>query len=222
MKRYGKLDVIEEPGSDKACVVLFHGYGADANDLVPLSTVLKPKCRPRWIFPNGFLQAEFGRAWFSINLPELEKHWREGNFEGWSKSKPNGLDRAASLASTMLDDLHIPRSNIVIGGFSQGAMLATELALKSTQPFAGLLILSGTLINANEWSTHAGQQKDFFFLQSHGRDDGVLPFALAERLNETLINSGSAYGEFLEFTGGHEIPAKIMPKISQFIDERLL
>ncbi len=222
MKKIGKLDAIEIAGTGKGCVVLFHGYGADAFDLSPLGEAISSKASPTWIFPNAPLTTEFGgRAWFPIQLAALEKDWREKNFEERANTRPHGLDRAVAMATEQLDLLPFPKSQIVLGGFSQGAMVATDLVLASNQTYAGLMILSGSLIDAPNWKTKAQELRDFIFLQSHGAEDPVLPVTLARELHQTLQDAGW-FGELVEFRGGHEIPTKVIQKMGSYIDERLL
>src|SRR6185437_12531546 len=76
MKRYGKLDVVEVENGRELCVVLFHGFGADAHDLAPLSDV-SSQIKATWIFPNAGLQVPIapgfmGRAWFHIDVAALD------------------------------------------------------------------------------------------------------------------------------------------------------
>jgi len=67
------LEVVEIPGApDGATIILFHGFGAGAMDLVPLSGVYKQRPRPTWLFPNGPLEIPImpgynGRAWFPVD-----------------------------------------------------------------------------------------------------------------------------------------------------------
>lgn len=222
MKRYGKLDVVEVSGNNK-CVILFHGYGADANDLASLSEVRSVPTGTRWIFPNGPLEVPIapgfmGRAWFQIDVEELDRDLRNGTYRDRSKKRPPGLDRAVALAFDMIDQLGTPKSQIIVGGFSQGAMLATELVMSSADPFGGLIVLSGTLLDEKNWRKKAQEKAGFPFFQSHGIQDPVLPYDLAQELN-SLFNQAEWKGEFIEFRGGHEIPFKVVERMGKFIEQ---
>ena len=75
----------------------------------------------------------------------------------------------------MLDDLDrhegLPPDRVFLGGFSQGAMLACDTVLRSPRAFAGLLILSGSIIAQREWEERWPARKGLPVFQSHGTDD---------------------------------------------------
>ncbi|MCB2067917.1 MAG: dienelactone hydrolase family protein, partial [Erythrobacter sp.] len=102
------------------------------------------------------------------------------------------------------DEYSLPVSRIVVGGFSQGSMLATDVTLRLSGPPAGLVIYSGTLLNEAEWSSLAPERSGLSVLQSHGTEDPILPFVAAEWLRDLLTASGLDV-EFQSFRGGHTI-----------------
>ncbi len=57
-------------------------------------------------------------------------------------------------------------------------------------------------------------------LQSHGRADPLLPFAIAESLNRALADA-DASATFVPFAGGHEIPQTVVNRLAAFARERL-
>ena len=93
--------------------------------------------------------------------------------------------------------------------FSQGAMLSTDLALRTDRPLAGLLLLSGTLLAASTWRDLAPRRAGLPVFQSHGSMDNLLPFAAAERLRALLTDSGLEV-DWVQFRGGHEIPPPVL------------
>ena len=66
-------------------------------------------------------------------------------------------------------------------------MLSCDVMLRTTQPYAGLIQLSGTLLAAQEWSPLLQKRKGLPVFQSHGMQDELLPYVGAERLRDTLI-----------------------------------
>lgn len=222
LRRIANLDTVEVAGSPKSpAIVMFHGYGADCYDLSPLSSeVMSPK-GASWYFPNGPLQVPVGpgytgRAWFNIDVQALEQAMRLGRHRDMSKSTPPGLEKAKILAYEFINSLGKSTEDIIIGGFSQGAMLATDIALSSTSNFRGLVILSGALIKEDEWKKLAPLHKGLRFFQSHGENDALLDPSGAERLGEILRDSGLE-GDTELFRGGHEIPLNIMKKLGSFL-----
>ncbi len=218
-RRVGTVDLIEVAGDPKReTILLLHGFGADASDLAPISSLFR---EANWIFPQGPLSIPFsahytGRAWFPVNIPLLTQVVREQRFDEVAQAFPSHLDEARKLIDTLIIDLNIPRSQLVIGGFSQGAILAVETALKGSDRMAGLLIFSGTLVNAPNWKKMAPHHARTPFFQSHGSHDQLLPLKKAEELAH-LLKEGGLIGELHTFSGGHDIPHSIITKLISFL-----
>jgi phospholipase/carboxylesterase len=107
-------------------------------------------------------------------------------------------------------------SRLVLGGFSQGAMLSCDWALRSALPLAGLVVLSGMPIALSEWKRGMATRRGLPVFQSHSPDDVVLPFELAERLAETFSAEGLS-SEFVTFRGGHGIPLAVIDGLRRFL-----
>jgi len=105
---------------------------------------------------------------------------------------------------------------VVLGGFSQGAMVTTDLALRQDEAPAALVILSGTLLAESEWRARAVRRKGLRVLQSHGRQDPILPFAEAVLLRDLLQESGLAV-EFLPFDGPHTISEEALDRLGALL-----
>jgi phospholipase/carboxylesterase len=56
--------------------------------------------------------------------------------------------------------------------------------------------------------------------QSHGTQDPLLPFVMAERLRDELMKAGLSV-EWRSFRGGHEIPEPIVHQMSAFMTKVL-
>jgi phospholipase/carboxylesterase len=95
-------------------------------------------------------------------------------------------------------------------------MLATDVALRLKKPPAGLCILSGALINEDQWRPLATERGSLVVLQSHGKSDAILPFPLAGALREMLAQAGAEV-DFLAFDGDHEIPLEVLHRLAYFI-----
>ena len=108
----------------------------------------------------------------------------------------------------------------MLGGFSQGAMLATDVALRLDEPPAGLVIFSGTLVNEAEWAARAPRRAGLGVLQSHGRQDPLLPFDNAVALRDLLAGAGLAV-DFFAFDGGHALPPDALLRLGAFLAARL-
>jgi phospholipase/carboxylesterase len=107
----------------------------------------------------------------------------------------------------------------VLGGFSQGAMLALDVALRTKRRPSGLVLLSGTYIAEREWQPLMAARKGTSVFQSHGESDPILPFAIAEKLRDALGDAGLDV-EFHRFGGGHAIPPAVMSSLRTWLSSR--
>lgn len=223
MRQLGKIHCEEINRDDEApYIICFHGYGADCKDLFSLGTTINTKKTYNWLFPNGFLEVPIGpgwtgRAWWPVDMMEIQRASLRGEHRDFSEGTPAGLPKAYELVSEMIRQLKVPWNKIILMGFSQGAMLATELYLRAPEAPAGLVIMSGTLLHQAEWKKWASSRSGQKFFQSHGQNDPVLGFKQAQQLETVLTQSGMK-GSLLSFRGGHEIPTQVLNKISDYID----
>ena len=107
----------------------------------------------------------------------------------------------------------MPRGHIVLGGFSQGAMLSCDVALRSARPLAGLVLMSGTLLAEDEWRRGMAARAGLKVLMSHGDRDPLLPIAGAERLRDLFTTAGLDV-TWRPFHGQHEIPGQVLDELS--------
>ena len=221
-RRLGELDVLEVQGSgDGPVVVLLHGYGASWRDLLPLHRVIEAPPGTTWIFPNAPLEIGIGphntgRAWFPIDVDAVNRAMMTGIHRDRSSITPPGLSDARELVLGMLAALNRPLNQLVLGGFSQGAMLTTEVALTMPAPPAGLVLMSATLLHAAIWQQPAQARARLRYVQSHGRQVHLLSVEDARRLHRLLADAGLK-GKLVEFNGQHEIPPRVLHEVSAFI-----
>jgi phospholipase/carboxylesterase len=146
-------------GGDDPMVVLMHGFGAGGDDLVAVADELDVPAGTRWVFPAGPLEmpAIYGdaRAWWMIELERIQRELARGGAADRAAEVPEGLTEARRQVRALLDALARDRGRrdgrTVLGGFSQGAMVATDAAIVGALPLAGLVVWSGTLIAEREW-----------------------------------------------------------------------
>jgi phospholipase/carboxylesterase len=211
-------------GGHGPVVILLHGFGAPGDDLVSLADVLHVPVGTRFVFPEGPLSLSFGprdaRAWWLIDMARIEQDRAAGRIRDLSNEIPKGLAPVREHMLAFLKEVEQkfgadPRKTI-LGGFSQGAMLSCDVMLRTTQPYAGLVQLSGTLIAKQEWVPLLPKRKGLPVFQSHGMQDEILPYVGAEGLRDTLTHAGLSV-EWHSFRGGHEIPRTVMQRLGPFI-----
>ncbi len=227
MRKLGTVQCLEVPvanPSDEAnadYLILFHGYGADAYDLRSLSEVIKTPKPTHLLFPQGVLEVPIGpgwtgRAWWNIDIEALQKAAASGMPRDLSESKPEGFEKLMPRIFGMIAQLKVPWNRIILGGFSQGAMLATDLFLRAPEAPKGLIVLSGALVNKTEWRELANQRAGSRFFISHGQNDLVLAHKGAAQLETMLVNAGLK-GSLMTFQGGHEIPLSVIQKTNEYL-----
>jgi len=222
--RAGELTVRVRGPEGAPTVLLCHGFGAPGDDLVPLGEACDPEGRWRWVFPEGPLdlraQGIPGRAWWPIDMVRLQQAMATGGALAMMDEIPEGLTPARALLEGAIDALGLPANALVVGGFSQGAMLATELALSAPQPYRGLAILSGALVARARWTAAAAAKGPALnVFQSHGRRDPILPFTGADALEAVLTGAGARVRR-VNHGGGHELPGEVLSGLRAFLDER--
>lgn len=212
-------------GGDGPVVVLLHGFGAPGEDLVPLGGALGLPRDVRFVFPAAPLSLDDqgmygGRAWWHIDMERLQLAIMTGRARDLTGEVPEGLPAARERVFALLDEveraLGAPFERIVLGGFSQGAMLACDVALRAERQLGGLILLSGTFLCEHEWRPRMAQRRGLRVFQSHGAVDPLLPFELAERLRDALVEAGLEL-DWIAFRGGHEIPPAVLARLQGFL-----
>lgn len=221
------------PGADpQFVVVLCHGFGAPGTDLVGLAPeiiTLHPKMadKVQFIFPAAPLSLDQfgmygGRAWWMIDLVRFQSAIERGETRELHDEIPEGLPESRAKIMQLLDEVQartkLPMSRILLGGFSQGAMLTTDVTLRLDESPAGLCIFSGTLLSQTEWQKEASKRAGLQVILSHGRQDPILPFSAAENLRDMLADAGLRV-EFMPFNGPHTIPMLAMQRLASMIVE---
>jgi phospholipase/carboxylesterase len=163
-----------------------------------------------------------GRAWWQIDIARIEMLLERGEARDMSSETPPGIESARDQVMAMLDVVETtmsPRS-LLLGGFSQGAMLACDVALRSARKLAGLVMLSGTLLSEGEWRRAMPARKGLKVFMSHGTDDPLLPMSVAERLRD-LLAAAQLEVKWMPFRGVHEIPPAVLEKLGEFLGATL-
>lgn len=222
----------EESGPELV-VLLCHGYGAPGTDLVGLAPELcahAPRLvgRVTFVFPEAPLALEpspfGGRAWWHIDVERFQRAAVAGTMDALMREVPEGLPAARKALRATLDEvcrsLGVPLSRVVLGGFSQGAMTATDLALRLEEAPAALAVLSGTLVCRDDWQRLLPQRRGLRVLQSHGTADPLLPYAVALELH-ALFASRGLDTELVSFPGGHGINEEVIARAARLLEQLL-
>ncbi|MCL7745001.1 hypothetical protein LV476_08630 [Guyparkeria hydrothermalis] len=167
---------------------LFHGLGADGDDLAPISDLItqrvtltdhhwqihRPDAPVSPVSLNGGLPMP---SWFDLIADE-------GNIEA-DRDSLLGItaDLQQQVQDTVGDDPYI------LGGFSQGGVLANRLMLTLPRPPLAAVMLS-TWLPAPEQIEKPSDGRDPAVFIGHGEHDQLIPVRAAGRLNAFLQDCG--------------------------------
>ncbi len=224
------IDKLAEGQEPQLLVILCHGFGASGTDLVSLGPELfglNPDLEAgvRFVFPAAPLKLEEfamfgGRAWWRLNVAHMTEAIQRGELQTLRDELPDGLPEArqmlSRLAEEVMEQTGLPTSRLVLGGFSQGSMVATDVALHLPEPPAALCIFSGTLRCETVWRELAARLGPFPVLQSHGRADPLLPFQAAQWLRDLFVEAGMDV-DFIPFDGMHTIPYEAVDRFAALL-----
>lgn len=190
----------ESGKSPSHLLVILHGWGADANDLVPIASMLdvpEYEC----IFPNApypHPEVPGGRAWYALET---------SNYQGLSESRQLLYDWLLALEPTT----GVPLQKTILCGFSQGGAMTLDVGLNL--PLAALCSLSGYLHTRPQLSY--SQQPSI--LMVHGKQDPVVPIQAAQQARDELLALGIKV-DYHELDMGHEIPLPVIQLLQKFIN----
>jgi phospholipase/carboxylesterase len=193
-------------------IVLLHGFGASGDDLVSLAQGLTHP-HARYIVPAAPIELpNGGRAWWPMRGHPTY------NAEQVLVVASEKLPAARTAVQGLLSTIHerfAPDSLFLIG-FSQGAMLALDVALDPARAVDRVAVLSGALLDDAQARLETPRQATPSVFVSHGRQDPVLRFQGAEHLVAAL-KARNFPVTFRPFDGGHEIPPATVEDLKAFL-----
>ena len=221
-------------GKNMQIIILCHGYGAKGDDLLSIGNFL---CESNkliaekvcFVFPEGPFSLENvgmpgSRAWWHLDFEAL-KGVRSGNDpRDLSNQIPDDMPKISVIlmhtVEKLMSEYNVKAENIILGGFSQGSMITTDVALKMEQAPGSLVILSGTLVSKEIWSKLAKKRGSMKIFQSHGKLDPILTFNSAKKLRKIFLKSKLDH-KFIPFDGTHEIPKKVILSLGELIEQKI-
>ena len=152
-------------------VIFLHGYGANGADLMGLAEPISAHL-PDTLFvapdaPEMIPGMAFGFQWFPIP-------WIDGSSEEVAETgmQASTHDLNAFLDGLMVEEDLLPEQ-VALFGFSQGTMMALQVAPRRDEPIAGIVGFSGRLIAADMLVDEVVSRMPVYL--AHGDQDDVVP-----------------------------------------------
>ena len=204
-------------GRGRSLVVFLHGYGADGADLLGLAEPLAPHL-PDTVFlapdaPQACPGTAFGRQWFPIP-------WIDGSTEAAAAA---GLAAAVLALNGFLDARmkheKIGPEAVAVVGFSQGAMMAMHLAPRRAESLAGVVAISGRLLQPEALAREVRVKPPVLLI--HGDADPVVPFSDMAKADQALKAAGFATSGHVMRGTGHGIAPDGLQAAYRFLRQTL-
>lgn len=196
-------------------LVGLHGWGASAHDLLGLAPILHGGealvlCPQGPVaFPIG--QGIPGYGWFPLREsgPVDPDEYARG-----VASVERFLDRAA-------ERYPIDARKLALVGFSQGGVIAYDIALRQPDRFAGVLALSSWLPPGfSEGLPADPERQNLPVLVMHGTEDPMIPVDRARESRDALLRLGVPV-VYREHAMGHEIRPEALRDLVGFLEDKV-
>jgi phospholipase/carboxylesterase len=194
----------------KPLMILLHGYGANLDNLIGLSTYFPDYFvvslqAPMFVPENG------GRAWTNIFIKDGVKVYEPNTFE-------ISREKVLMMVDYLIEKYDVIEDDITLLGFSQGAVMTHSLALSEPTRFKNIIALSGFIHNefvTPKLADIADIKKLNIFI-GHGGKDMVVPIEKDVKSTELLDEHDIKY-TFKEYGIGHEISSTEIKDIVEWL-----
>ncbi len=204
----------------KHSLIFLHGLGADGHDFVPMVEELQlpASLKMRYLFPHAPLmpvtinQGAVMPAWYDISALS-----REGVFD-----QAGVASSVLAIESIIQAEVArgISTEHILLGGFSQGAVIALYTGLCYPQPLGGIIALSGYLPNAENVLKQASltNHRPPIFI-AHGTEDSIVPYA-AGKAASVALNAAHYPVSWHRYAMAHSVCAEEINDMRVWIENR--
>lgn len=188
----------------EGALVLFHGRGADEHDLFPLLDALDPEQRLLGVTPRG-----------PLALPPGGAHWYR--LGGIPTPDPATFLPTFAQVSAFLDALPVPIERVVLGGFSQGAVMSYALGLGGGRPRpAAIVALSGFVPRVEGFAIDLDGLDGYPVAIAHGSLDPIIPVDFGRDARTLLENVGASV-LYRETPVPHTIDPAVVRELRSFV-----
>ena len=206
-------------------LILLHGLGADGNDMQPIAQALAARLRNTSPHPQIRIHCPDAPARpVSVNGGYIMPAWFDlYSLDSHSRMDINGIEQsrqrvsqliAAELAAGILPE------HIILGGFSQGGVIAMHCALHQSERLGGLLALSTWLPRTSLPSPSPAACQTPVFI-AHGSDDDLIPIQAANHTHDTLAELGYRDIQQRSYPMAHSVSMEEIDDLAAWLVQRL-
>lgn len=172
-------------------LIMLHGRGASAGDILSLSSYLDVKD-------------------FTLIAPQATNHtWYPYSFLAPPSQNEPWLSSALALLKDLVDDLYskgVPSHNIYFMGFSQGACLTLEFVTRNANRYGGIVAFTGGLVGDKIYSeNYKGDFKDTPVFIGTSDPDPHVPVERVYATSNILKDMNASVTEKVYNNMGHTI-----------------
>ena len=193
-------------------LVLMHGVGSNEDDLFGLADFV-PSAWHVLSLRGPFELGPGSYAWFEFSIESDGSRRIDAGQEARSRA---AVVRTVQAAGAQLG---VPPDRTVLGGFSQGGIMALSLLRTRPDLMQGAMVMHGRLlpeVDTLEGPPEALQGKALWV--SHGQQDGVIPLASAQAIRDWATARPLAL-RYREFPGAHEIRLEELQAAMGWLDQ---
>lgn len=193
----------------KNVIICLHGFGDNAANFATLANEINVD-EVLWLFPQGpknYPMGNEGAQWFPLfSDPKEERRVSE--------------DSILQIMYDVAEQCNIETKKIFLLGFSQGAAMAVNCGLKSKEKLAGILSLSGFMIQPHVIkNSYSGSPIEMPIFVAHGNQDQVIFPATYFDMIDSLKDMGAKKVRSKIYSMGHNISQEEIRDITKFIEE---
>lgn len=206
-----------KPGQASSAVIFVHGYGANGADLLGLADPLAPHLPGTAFYapdaPESCQGNPFGFQWFPIP-------WMDGSSEALARAgQLQAADDLNAFIDKVLADEGLAPEALALVGFSQGTMMALDVAPRRPAPLGAVVGFSGRLLQPEALAAGAVSKPPVLLI--HGDADPMVPVQSLPEAYEALTEAGfETYAHVCKGLG-HSIDNEGLSLALGFLREKL-
>lgn len=191
----------------KKAVIMLHGRGGTAADIIALQNVLK-------------------LDEMAIYAPQATNHsWYPYSFMAPAEENQPALDSALALVGGVVAEIEaagIPADQIYFAGFSQGACLTLEYTARNARRYGGIIAFTGGLIGKELVTDHyKGDFKQTPVFISTGNPDPHVPVSRVQESATVLEDMNATVNQVIYPDRPHTISAREIQLVNNTILKQL-